>query len=252
MLWKGKGGTDDLTQYRAVCLEEVGLKLTASIMLARLSVEVGESHGASKTQEGSRKGKESSSQDGLFANRTGHRKGKYLPRTQAGFRKGRSTRDNSYSYALRTLINLAIELRTRLCVTFLDLRQAFDSVSHACLEEALRDAGASDKSIAMFRAICTMAKGSVRVTGADGSRLVSRVFDIARGVLQGDLVSPLYFIIALAYVFKKSDPGAQLTYWACSSTRSSTPTMRRCSLARRKRRPRGWTRSAKPCARWPG
>ena len=58
MLWKGKGGTDDLIQYRAVCLEEVGLKLTASIMLARLSVEVGESHGASKTQEGSRKGKE--------------------------------------------------------------------------------------------------------------------------------------------------------------------------------------------------
>jgi len=97
MLWKGKGGTDDLTQYRAVCLEEVGLKLTASIMLARLSVEVGESHAQrSKTQVGSRKGKESSSQDGLFANRTGHRKGHYLPRTQAGFRKGRSTRDNSY------------------------------------------------------------------------------------------------------------------------------------------------------------
>ena len=81
---------------------------------------------------------------------------------------------------------------------------------HACLEEALRDAGASDKSIAMFRAIYTMAKGSIRVTGADGTRLTSREFDIGRGVLQGDLTSPLYFIIyiiALAYVFKKSDPG---------------------------------------------
>ena len=68
MLWKSKGSADDLTQYQAVCLEEVGLKLVASIMLARLSVEVGESHGASKTQEGSRKGKESPSQAGLFAN----------------------------------------------------------------------------------------------------------------------------------------------------------------------------------------
>ena len=105
------------------------------------------------------------------------------------------------------MINLAIELRTRLCVTFLDLKQAFDSVSHACLEAALRDAGASDKSIAMFRAVYTMAKGAVRVTGADGSRLISRVFDIGRGVLQGDLISPLYFIVALAIVFKKSDPG---------------------------------------------
>ena len=176
------------------------MKLTASIMLARLSAEVSETQAQrSKTTPGG------SSQAGLFADRTGHRKGKYLPRTQAGFRKGRSTRDNSF--ALRTLITLVIELRTRLCVTFLDLRQAFDSISHACLEEALRDAGASDKSIAMFRAIYTMAKGSVRLTGADGTRLTSREFDIGRGVLQGDLISPLYFIIALAYVFKKSDPG---------------------------------------------
>ena len=62
----------------------------------------------------------------------------------------------------------------------------------------------------MFRAVYTVAKGSVRVTGADGTRLTSRVFDIGRGVLQGDLVSPLYFIIALAYVFKKSDPRSAL------------------------------------------
>ena len=52
-----------------------------------------------------------------------------------------------------------------------------------------------------------MAKGSVRVTGADGTRLTSREFDIGRGVLQGDLITPLYFIIALAYAFEKSDPG---------------------------------------------
>ena len=105
---------------------------------------------AFKTKEGST----SSLDTGLFADRRGFRKNEYLPSTQAGFRSGRSIGDNSY--ALRTLINLAIELRTRLCVTFLDLRQA-------CLEEALRDAGASDKSIDMFRAVYAMAKGSVRV-----------------------------------------------------------------------------------------
>ena len=158
------------------------MKLAASIMLARLSMEVGETRSnRSKAQfsGGSGKGKEPK---------------KYLPGTQAGFRKGRSTRDNSL--VLRSLINLAIELRTRLCVTFLDLKQAFDSVSHTCLEEALRDAGASDKSIAMFRAVYSRAKGAVRVTGADGSRLISREFDIGRGVLQGDLISPLYFNIS--------------------------------------------------------
>ena len=66
------------------------------------------------------------------------------------------------------MINLAIELRTRLCVTFLDLKQAFDSVSHACLEAALRDAGASDKSIAMFRAVYSVAKGAVRICACSG------------------------------------------------------------------------------------
>jgi hypothetical protein len=210
MLHKGKGGTDDMTQYRAVCLEEVGLKLAASIMLARLSMEVGETRSnrseaqSSKFSVGS--GKPTEPEKYPPGTQAGFRKEKkYLPGTQAGFRKGRSTRDNSL--VLRSLINLAIELRTRLCVTFLDLKQAFDSVSHACLEEALRDAGASDKSIAMFRAVYSRAKGAVRVTGADGSRLISREFDIGRGVLQGDLISPLYFIIALAYVFKKSDPG---------------------------------------------
>ena len=40
MLWKAKGGPDDLNRYRAMCLEEIGLKLVASIMLARLSAEV--------------------------------------------------------------------------------------------------------------------------------------------------------------------------------------------------------------------
>ena len=64
MMHKGKGGADDMAQYRAVCLEEVGLKLVASIMLARLSMEVGEAR-SKMTREGSGKGKDSSSQDGL-------------------------------------------------------------------------------------------------------------------------------------------------------------------------------------------
>ena len=102
--------------------------MCASIMLARLSAEVGEVQRAnggpnSPCNPGS----------GLFANRMGLSNKKYLPVTQAGFRKGRSTRDNSF--ALRTLVNLAIELGERLTVTSLglDLRQAFDSVSHACM-----------------------------------------------------------------------------------------------------------------------
>ena len=165
------------SQYRAVCLEAVGLKLAASVMLARLSVEVGETRSKKSSRQSSAdlkvglgKGKDSSNSNRLFANLTGQRKEKYLPRTQAGFRKGRSTRDNSY--ALRTLINLAIELRTRLCITFFDLKQAFDSVSHACLEEAPRDAGASDKGLQS-----SLLNGKGRCQGRRGRRLA---LDITR------------------------------------------------------------------------
>ena len=42
MLWKGKGSAKECAHYRPICLEESALKLCASIMLARLTVEVGE------------------------------------------------------------------------------------------------------------------------------------------------------------------------------------------------------------------
>ena len=66
MFWKAKGDPDDLSQYRTVCLEEVALKLVASIMLARLGVEVGETRQRPKTIE-SEKGASSSFHIGPFA-----------------------------------------------------------------------------------------------------------------------------------------------------------------------------------------
>ena len=80
MLWGGKGvRIYDMAQYRAVCLEEAGLKLAASMMLARLSVGVGEPQAQRPEAQGGLGGsKESPSQGGLFANRTGLRRPKYL------------------------------------------------------------------------------------------------------------------------------------------------------------------------------
>ena len=68
---------------------------------------------------------------------------------------------------------------------------SFDRISHAFLEEALRDAGASNKSIAMIRALYAQTKAKRRVTAADGTQTYSKEFPINRGVriLQGDLIS---------------------------------------------------------------
>ena len=121
-----------MTQYRPICLVQgIGLKLFASIMLTRLSAEVGEDQ-RSKNNEGSNN---SCNPGPAFYKPAGgrHKNEKYLPVTQGGFRKGRLTRDNSFALITVTLVNLAIKLGERLMLTFLDLWQAFDSVSHACL-----------------------------------------------------------------------------------------------------------------------
>jgi hypothetical protein len=151
-------------------LEEFTMKLIASILLERLTRETSN----------------------------------YLDVTQAGFRKKRSTRDNSFY--LKCLIDLAVEMEEDLVIIFIDVKKAFDSVSHALIEEALRDAGASDKSIAMFRAVYSQARARCKVRGSDGTVLHSREYAVGRGVLQGSIASPLLFILALHFVFKTCDP----------------------------------------------
>ena len=88
-------------------------------------------------------------------------------------------------------------LEEAIAITFIDYSAAFDSVSHRFLEEALVKAGASVKVRAMFRAVYSSASAFTTVPAPDGEVAKSAVFGIKRGVMQGDITSPLYFILAL-------------------------------------------------------
>ena len=57
----------------------------------------------------------------------------------------------------------------------------------------------------MFRAIYTAASAIVKVTGVDGKQSASEPFPIRRGVLQGDITSPIYFVLALEAILRKHD-----------------------------------------------
>ena len=59
-----------------------------------------------------------------------------------------------------------------------DYRFAFDSTRHSSLEHAQDRAGASRKSIAIFRLFCTMAVGVVTARRANGTMAKSEQFSI--------------------------------------------------------------------------
>ena len=94
---------------------------------------------------------------------------------------------------------------TSLILTFIDFKAAFDSISHFFLDEALGEAGVKAKCRSIFRAIYAKASGVVRVENADGSVVYSVPFPVNRGVVQGDLFSPLCFVVAFAVIMARHD-----------------------------------------------
>ena len=125
----------------------------------------------------------------------------FLPESQSGFRKLRSTRDNIL--LLAKVMDSVLAEGSTCVITFIDFVAAFDSVSHKFLEKSLFEAGASHKCRAVFRAIYSKASARIRVRQADGENVFSEPFPVRRGVIQGDIVSPLCFIIALEALMRR-------------------------------------------------
>ena len=169
MLFKNKGSSDDPTKYRCIGLLSHSYKVLNQCLLQQLERET-----------------ES-----------------FLSEWQAGFRKKRGCSDNVLT--LRTIYDEMLELGKKLYVSFIDYSAAFDSVSHKFIDEALKAAGASNKSRALFRAIYKAASATTKVQGTDGTDVLSAPFPIDRGVIQGDITSPLYFILALELILRKHD-----------------------------------------------
>ena len=98
-----------------------------------------------------------------------------------------------------------IALGESIAIAFIDYSAAFETISHNFLDEALEAAGAPVKIRALFRAMYEAASAYTTVPDIDGKTTSSATFPINRGVLQGDITSSLYFILALELILRKHD-----------------------------------------------
>ena len=91
---------------------------------------------------------------------------------------------------LHVIYDQYIKGNKKCVITYIDFAAAFDSVSHHFLDVALEKTHASRKTCAMFHSIYSAVAVSTRRRVVDGEYTFSKIFDVTRDVVQGD-VNPL-------------------------------------------------------------
>ena len=121
-----------------------------------------------------------------------------LPDVQAGFRKGRGTRDQIANICW--LIEKAREFQKNMYFCFIDYAKVFDCVDHNKLWKILKEMGISDHLTYLLRNLYAGQEATVR-TGhgtTDG-------FQIGKGVHQGCILSPCFFNLYVEYIMRNTE-----------------------------------------------
>ena len=116
-----------------------------------------------------------------------------LPDVQAGFRKGRGTRDQIANICW--IIEKAREFQKNIYFCFIDYDKAFDYVDHNKLWKILKEMGIPDYLTCLLRNLYASQEATVR-TGHGTTDL----FKIGKGVRQGCILSPCLFNLYAEYI----------------------------------------------------
>ena len=120
-----------------------------------------------------------------------------IPDGQAGFRKGRETRDQISNICW--IIEKAKEFQKNLYFCFIDYTEAFDCVDHNKLWKILKEMETPDHLICLLRNLYTGQEATVR-TG----RGTTDWFQIGKGVHQGCILSPCLFNLYAEYIMRNT------------------------------------------------
>ena len=121
-----------------------------------------------------------------------------LPDVQAGFRKGKGTRDHVTNICW--IIKKAREFQKNIYFCFIDYAKAFDCVDHNKLWKILKEVGIPDYLTCLPRNLYTGQEASVR-TGHG----ITDWFQIGKGVCQGCALSLCLFNLHAEYIMQNAE-----------------------------------------------
>ena len=120
-----------------------------------------------------------------------------LPDVQAGFRKGRGTRDQiAHIY---WIIEKAREFQKNIYFCFIDYAKAFDCVDHNKLWKIFKEMGIPDHLSCLLRNLYAGQEATAR-TG----HVTTDWFQIGKGVGQGCILSPCLFNLYAEYIMRNA------------------------------------------------
>ena len=120
-----------------------------------------------------------------------------LPDIQAGFRKGRGTRDQIAK--IRWVIEKARKFQKNIYFCFIYYAKAFDCVDHHKLWKILKEMGVPDHLTCLLRNVYAGQEATVR-TGHG----ITDWFQIKKGVCQGCKLSPCLFNLYAEYMMRNA------------------------------------------------
>ena len=120
-----------------------------------------------------------------------------LPDVQAGFRKGRGTRDQIAN--IRWIMEKAREFQKNIYFCFIDYAKAFDYVDHNKPWKILKEMGIPDHLTCLLRNLYAGQETTVR-TGHEKTDW----FQIRKGVHQGCILSPCLFNLYVEYIMRNA------------------------------------------------